>query len=213
MLLMNDGELAHRLTHPSYGVLKTYLADVPGPVPRDLGRRLLSGIELDDGVADRQYLREVLQAERLAVVGRFARSIVHDLKNPLNIIGLTAEMAGMDQTTAEARQKALPTSGIKSIALMIWWGKSWILPRARRRSWCCRRSIIGLLSRVVVDELSAEAALEIGCHRIREPATGDRVATQSEAAAAGVLQPGRQRGRCHAPRRTDRAAVWLASGR
>ena len=34
MLLMNDGELAHRLAHPSYGVLKTYLADVPGPLPR-----------------------------------------------------------------------------------------------------------------------------------------------------------------------------------
>jgi len=58
---------------------------------------------------NRQYLREVLQAERLAVVGRFARSIVHDLKNPLNIIGLTAEMAGMDPSAPEARDKALKT--------------------------------------------------------------------------------------------------------
>lgn len=58
---------------------------------------------------NRQYLREVLQAERLAVVGRFARSIVHDLKNPLNIIGLTAEMAAMGQVTAEARDTALQT--------------------------------------------------------------------------------------------------------
>ncbi len=58
---------------------------------------------------NRQYLREVLQAERLSVVGRFARSIVHDLKNPLNIIGLTAEMAGMDQTAPESRDKALKT--------------------------------------------------------------------------------------------------------
>ena len=55
---------------------------------------------------NRQYLREVLQAERLAIVGRFARSIVHDLKNPLNIIGLTAEMASMDRTTPEMRQQA-----------------------------------------------------------------------------------------------------------
>jgi signal transduction histidine kinase len=55
---------------------------------------------------DRQYLREVVQAERLAVVGRFARSIVHDLKNPLNIIGLTAELAGMDRATPEMRQQA-----------------------------------------------------------------------------------------------------------
>ena len=56
---------------------------------------------------DRQYLREVLQAERLTVIGRFARSIVHDLKNPLNIIGLTAEVAGMSQSTPETRRQAV----------------------------------------------------------------------------------------------------------
>ncbi len=55
---------------------------------------------------NRQYLREVLQAERLAIVGRFARSIVHDLKNPLNIIGLTAEMAGMERATPQMRHEA-----------------------------------------------------------------------------------------------------------
>jgi signal transduction histidine kinase len=55
---------------------------------------------------NRQYLRELLQAERLAVVGRFARAIVHDLKNPLNIIGLTAEMAGMEQVAPELRRQA-----------------------------------------------------------------------------------------------------------
>ena len=53
---------------------------------------------------NRHYLREVLQTERLAIIGRFARSIVHDLKNPLNIIGLTAEMAGMEQATPEMRR-------------------------------------------------------------------------------------------------------------
>lgn len=55
---------------------------------------------------DRQYLREVVQAERLAVVGRFARSIIHDLKNPLNLIGLTAELAGAPDATPEARRNA-----------------------------------------------------------------------------------------------------------
>jgi 23S rRNA pseudouridine2605 synthase len=55
ILLTNDGELAHRLSHPRYGVLKTYLAEIPGPVPKDLGRRLTTGVELEDGtvVADR----------------------------------------------------------------------------------------------------------------------------------------------------------------
>ena len=49
LLLTNDGELAQRLQHPSYGVLKTYVAQIPGPVPRDLGKRLRTGIELEDG--------------------------------------------------------------------------------------------------------------------------------------------------------------------
>ena len=55
---------------------------------------------------NQQYIQEVLQTERLAVVGRFARSIVHDLKNPLNIIGITAEMAGMEKATVESRRLA-----------------------------------------------------------------------------------------------------------
>ena len=49
LLLTNDGELAHRLMHPSYRVLKTYLAEVPGPVAKDVGKRLKAGIELEDG--------------------------------------------------------------------------------------------------------------------------------------------------------------------
>jgi signal transduction histidine kinase len=52
----------------------------------------------------RQYVREVLEAERLALVGRFASSIVHDLKNPLNIIGISADMAAMPSATPESRQ-------------------------------------------------------------------------------------------------------------
>lgn len=49
LLLTNDGELAQRLTHPSYEVPKTYLVDVVGQVPSGLGARLRRGIELDDG--------------------------------------------------------------------------------------------------------------------------------------------------------------------
>jgi 23S rRNA pseudouridine2605 synthase len=68
MLLTNDGELAHRLAHPSYEVAKTYLADVPGPVSRDVGRRLAIGIELDDGVAVADRFRVLEQAGGRALV-------------------------------------------------------------------------------------------------------------------------------------------------
>jgi 23S rRNA pseudouridine2605 synthase len=49
LLVTNDGELAHRLAHPSYEVKKTYLAQVAGSIPRDLARRLRAGVELEDG--------------------------------------------------------------------------------------------------------------------------------------------------------------------
>jgi pseudouridine synthase len=68
MLLTNDGELAHRLAHPRYGVLKTYLADIPGPLARDLGRQLMAGVELDDGVATADKFRVVERAGSRALV-------------------------------------------------------------------------------------------------------------------------------------------------
>lgn len=55
---------------------------------------------------NRQYIHEVLQAERLTLVGRFTRSIVHDFKNPLNVIGLAADLAGMENATPEMRRMA-----------------------------------------------------------------------------------------------------------
>jgi 23S rRNA pseudouridine2605 synthase len=51
LLLTNDGALAHKLMHPSFGVPKTYLAEVAGPLPRNVGRRLREGVELEDGPA------------------------------------------------------------------------------------------------------------------------------------------------------------------
>lgn len=49
LLLTNDGELGHRLMHPSFEVEKTYVAEVMGQVARDVGKRLREGIELEDG--------------------------------------------------------------------------------------------------------------------------------------------------------------------
>jgi 23S rRNA pseudouridine2605 synthase len=59
LLLTNDGDLAQRLAHPSFGIAKTYLATVAGPVSRDVGRRLRAGIELDDGPVNVDEFRVV----------------------------------------------------------------------------------------------------------------------------------------------------------
>ena len=58
LILTNDGELAHVLAHPSFGVTKTYIARVRGVVtPQTIGR-LTKGVELEDGsiAADRAKL-------------------------------------------------------------------------------------------------------------------------------------------------------------
>lgn len=68
LLLTNDGDLAHRLSHPSHGIGKTYLAEVPGPVPSGLRRRLLAGVELDDGPAAADSFRVVDSFGRTALV-------------------------------------------------------------------------------------------------------------------------------------------------
>ena len=49
LLLTNDGELTHRLTHPSFGVEKEYVASVEGSPTRGELRRLREGVDLDDG--------------------------------------------------------------------------------------------------------------------------------------------------------------------
>jgi 23S rRNA pseudouridine2605 synthase len=59
LLLTNDGDLAHRLAHPSYGVFKTYLAEVPGPIKPGTRKRLLAGVELEDGIGKLDKFRVV----------------------------------------------------------------------------------------------------------------------------------------------------------
>ena len=68
LLFTNDGELAQRLSHPSHGVDKTYLAQVRGTIPRDLGRRLRDGVELEDGFVRVDRFKVVTSAPGRALV-------------------------------------------------------------------------------------------------------------------------------------------------
>ena len=93
LLLTNDGELAHRLQHPSFGVRKTYLAEVEGRVTKDLGRRLRDGVDLDDGpvsvdsfrvvdtsAAGRTLVEVVLHEGRKHVVRRLLAAVGHPVR-------------------------------------------------------------------------------------------------------------------------------------
>jgi 23S rRNA pseudouridine2605 synthase len=87
LLLTNDGELAHRLMHPSFEVSKTYLATVLGTVPRGLGRKLRAGVELEDGpvhlddfavvdaVPGRSLVRVTLHEGRKRIVRRLLAEV------------------------------------------------------------------------------------------------------------------------------------------
>ncbi|GAB3135302.1 pseudouridine synthase [Tsukamurella serpentis] len=92
LLVTNDGDLAHRLMHPSYEVPKTYLAWVQGEVPRSLGNKLRSGVELEDGPvkADRfsvleasegrSMVRVVLHEGRKHIVRRLLAEVGHPVE-------------------------------------------------------------------------------------------------------------------------------------
>ncbi len=51
ILLTNDGDLAHRATHPSYGLEKKYLVEIEGEFNKQLSDQLLQGVRLEDGLA------------------------------------------------------------------------------------------------------------------------------------------------------------------
>ncbi|WP_407068228.1 pseudouridine synthase [Lapillicoccus sp.] len=97
LLLTNDGDLAHRLQHPAYGVPKTYIARIPGPVPRDLGKRLREGVDLDDGpvsvdsfkVVDSQpgkaLVEVVLHEGRKHVVRRMLDAVGHPVESLVRV--------------------------------------------------------------------------------------------------------------------------------
>jgi 23S rRNA pseudouridine2605 synthase len=98
LLLTNDGELAHKLTHPSFGVAKTYLAEVTGPIPPGFKKKIMTGVELEDGIAKADSFRVVDSAGRRALVelslheGRkhIVRRLLGELGHPVHRLIRTA---------------------------------------------------------------------------------------------------------------------------
>ncbi len=63
LVVTNDGELTHRLTHPRYEVPKTYLAEVKGTAGSRAIKQLIAGVELEDGMTKRAKV-SLLEATR-----------------------------------------------------------------------------------------------------------------------------------------------------
>jgi 23S rRNA pseudouridine2605 synthase len=91
ILVSNDGELTNRVTHPSYGVTKTYLARVAGRMAPSTIRRLSEGVDLEDGPAralkvrlvdtrDQESLVELVMGEgRNREVRRMLAAVGHEV--------------------------------------------------------------------------------------------------------------------------------------
>ncbi|WP_375546134.1 pseudouridine synthase, partial [Dietzia cinnamea] len=93
LLVTNDGELAHRLMHPSYEVSKTYMATVTGVVGKGIGKQLREGVELEDGPAKvdqfslldvhdgRSLVKVVLHEGRKHIVRRLLAEVGHPVES------------------------------------------------------------------------------------------------------------------------------------
>jgi 23S rRNA pseudouridine2605 synthase len=105
LILTNDGDLAHKLSHPSYQVPKTYIAEVNGLVTPDTLRRLRRGITLEDGpvrptsvkivsaVSDKTLLKITLLEGRNRIVRRTMEAVGHPVRR-LSRIGIGSVRLG-----------------------------------------------------------------------------------------------------------------------
>jgi 23S rRNA pseudouridine2605 synthase len=112
LLLTNDGELAHRLMHPAFGVAKTYLATVPGPVPKDVGRRLRAGVELEDGDVQVDEFRVVQTQGSQAIV----EVVLHEGRNHI-VRRLLAEVGHPVQRLVRTAIGPVRLAGLRAGAL------------------------------------------------------------------------------------------------
>lgn len=93
LLLTNDGELTHRLTHPSFGVDKEYLAEVAGTPSRGALRTLRHGVTLDDGVTapakvsliGDHLLRVTIHEGRNRQVRRMCEAVGHPVRRLVRV--------------------------------------------------------------------------------------------------------------------------------
>lgn len=77
LLMTNDGDLAHRLMHPSFGIDKTYNAMVSGSPDAAAVRQLCDGIELDDGITSPAKARVLQRTSTQTLV----EIIIHEGRN------------------------------------------------------------------------------------------------------------------------------------
>jgi 23S rRNA pseudouridine2605 synthase len=119
LLLTNDGDLAHRLTHPSFGVEKEYVAEVGGTPSRGALRRLREGVDLDDGrtaparvgVLGPHTLRITIHEGRNRQVRRMCSAVGH----PVNRLVRTRIGPIRDRSLRPGTWRLLTTAEVRAL--------------------------------------------------------------------------------------------------
>ena len=120
LLLTNDGDLTHRLTHPSFGVVKEYLVSVDGTPSRGAVRNLRDGVELDDGITAPAEVNVI--ADGLVRVSihegrnRQVRRMLAAVGHPVLRLVRTRIGPIADQTLAPGEYRRLSTPEILALA-------------------------------------------------------------------------------------------------
>ena len=123
LLLTNDGELTHRLTHPSYGVEKEYVAEVRGEPTRAVLRRLREGIDLDDGptaparaaLLDASVVRLTIHEGRNRQVRRMCEAVGHP------VVRLVRTRVGpiADRSLAPGAWRSLTVEEVRALGVAV----------------------------------------------------------------------------------------------
>jgi len=123
LLLTNDGELAQRLTHPSYGVEKEYVVEVRGAPTRAVLRQLREGIELKDGptaparaaLLDASVVRLTIHEGRNRQVRRMCEAVGHP------VVRLVRTRIGpiADRSLAPGAWRALSLEEVRALQMAV----------------------------------------------------------------------------------------------
>lgn len=123
LLMTNDGDMTHRLTHPSFGVEKEYLASVEGTPSRGAIRQLREGVELDDGptakarvtAVDDSLLRITIHEGRNRQVRRMCEAVGH----PVTRLVRTRIGPIVDRRLKPGEWRALSRDEVRSLEIAV----------------------------------------------------------------------------------------------
>lgn len=123
ILVSNDGELTNQVTHPGFGVTKTYLVEVEGEMAKSTVKRLTAGVQLEDGPAKAETAnlvdstpgRSLIELVMVEGRNREVRRMLESLGYPVTRLARTAIGGLTDPTLQPGESRALTAADIQRL--------------------------------------------------------------------------------------------------